>query len=182
MSYWINIKVENSIVSMLASSWLICYWLLDVCGTKCFSFLHFRILLPIFFSLKLSQKFRISVWNLIFDEHGMDSIRLSRLTMYRRSCVRELNKMNWIRTIGETVNIKKNNSCIKIDGDKSIGLFHGFQKHEKKIARLEKIMYTAINTDFLFYANYRRETDCISFNLRINALPTPVIKALMADL
>lgn len=42
-------------------------------------------------------------------------------------------------------------------------------------------MYTAINTDFLFYANYRRETDCISFNLRINALPTPVIKALMAD-
>lgn len=121
MSYWINIKVENSIVSMLASSWLICYWLLDVCGTKCSSFLHFRISLPIFSSLKLSRKFRISVWNLIFDEHGMDSIRLSRLIMYRRSCVHELNEMNWIRTIGETVNIKKNNSCIKIDGDKSIG-------------------------------------------------------------
>lgn len=142
MSYWINIKVENSIVSMLASSWLICYWLLDVCGTKCSSFLHFRILLPIFSSLKLSRKFRISVWNLIFDEHGMDSIRLSRLIMYRRSCVHELNEMNWIRTIGETVNIKKNNSCIKIDGDKSIGLFErsmDFKNTRKRLLGLRKL-------------------------------------------
>lgn len=96
----------------------------------------------LFFSQTLSKIPDLSVWNLIFDEHGMDSIRLSRLIMYRRSCVRELNEMNWIRTIGETVNIKKNNSCIKIDGDKSIGLFErsmDFKNTRKRLLGLRKL-------------------------------------------